>query len=82
MVRVKITIHVDGRVLARAKKKAEAANKTLKQAISEFLKKLGDDDPERDMKEFRSLSDRGNSRGWRFNRNEIYERSNRRAKSL
>lgn len=74
MTRVKITIQIDDRVLARAKKKAEAANKTPEQAIGDYLTKLADDDPERDMEEFRRLSGRGNSHGWKFNRDETYER--------
>jgi len=35
----------------------------------------GGDDPERSIEEFKRLSGRGHSRGWRFDRNEIHERS-------
>jgi len=71
---VKIRVKVDDRVLARARARAEAVGKTIEQLISEYIEKLANDDPERDMEEFRRLSGRGNSRGWRFNRDEIYER--------
>ena len=31
-------------------------------------------DPERSIEEFKRLSGKGNSRGWRFNRDEIHSR--------
>jgi hypothetical protein len=34
----------------------------------------GEDDPNRSVKEFQRLSGRGNSSGWRFNRDEIHSR--------
>ena len=49
--------------------------KSLNQLIRDYLKKLaGSDDPERSIAEFKRLSGRGHSRGWRFNRDEIHER--------
>jgi hypothetical protein len=35
-----------------------------------------EDDPEKSIEEFKQLSGKGNSRGWRFNRDEIHSRSN------
>ncbi len=50
--------------------------KSLNQLVREYLQKLaGGDDPEKSIEEFRRLSGRGHSRGWRFDRNEIHERS-------
>jgi len=50
--------------------------KSLNQLIRDYLDKVaGDDDPERSIAEFQRLSGRGHSRGWRFNRDEIHERS-------
>jgi hypothetical protein len=50
--------------------------KSLNQLIRDYLQELaGSDDPERSIEEFKSLSGQGHSRGWRFNRNEIHERS-------
>jgi len=44
--------------------------------IRDYLQTVaGGDDPERSIKEFKQLSGRGNSRRWRFNRDEIHERS-------
>jgi antitoxin component HigA of HigAB toxin-antitoxin module len=38
-------------------------------------KSAGGIDPEQSIKEFRRMSGRGHSRGWRFNRDEIHERT-------
>ena len=60
---------------SRARKKADALGKSLNQLIRDYLQKLADgDDPEQSIEEFKKLSGRGHSRGWRFNRNEIHER--------
>ena len=49
--------------------------KSLNQEIRDHLQHLaGDDDLERDLKEFERLSGLGDSQGWKFNRDEIHER--------
>jgi Family of unknown function (DUF6364) len=71
-----VTLSIDDQIVARARKKADALGKSLNQLIRDYLHKLaGCDDPDRSIEEFRSLSGRGHSRGWRFDRNEIHERS-------
>jgi hypothetical protein len=71
-----VTLSLDDQVVTRARKKAEALGKSLNQLIRDYLERLaGGDDPERSIKEFKRLSGRGHSRGWRFNRDEIHERS-------
>jgi len=71
-----ITLSVDEQLVRRARRRADALGKSLNQLIRDYLQKLaGGDDPERSIKEFRRLSGKGHSRGWRFNRNEIHERS-------
>jgi hypothetical protein len=71
-----ITLSIDEQLAARARKWAEALGKSLNQLIRDYLQKVaGGDDPEQSIEEFRSLSGKGHSRGWRFNRNEIHERS-------
>ena len=71
-----ITLSIDEHLVARARKKAEALGKSLNQMIRDYLQKVaGADNPERSIDEFERLSGRGNSRGWRFNRNELHERS-------
>ena len=70
-----VTLSVDEQLVARARKRADALGKSLNQLIRDYLQKLaGGDDPERSIEEFRGLSGRGHSRGWRFNRNEIHDR--------
>ena len=71
-----VTLSVDEKVVARARLRAEALGKSLNQLIRDYLQTLaGQDDVERDMEEFRRLSGKGNSRGWKFNREDAYERT-------
>jgi hypothetical protein len=73
---VNITLSVDEQLVARARKRADALGKSLNQLIRDYLQKLvGGDNPEQSIKEFRRLSGKGHSCGWRFNRNQIHERS-------
>ena len=75
-VSMNVTLSVDEQTIARARKKAEALGKSLNQLIRDYLEKLaGGDDPDRSIEEFKRLSGQGHSRGWRFNRDEIHERS-------
>lgn len=71
-----VTLSIDDQVLARARKKAESLGKSLNQLIRDYLDRLaGNDDPERSIEEFKRLSGRGHSHGWRFDRDETHERS-------
>jgi hypothetical protein len=71
-----VTLSIDEQLVARARKKADALGKSLNQLIRDYLQKLaGGDDPERSIEEFNRLSGHGDSRGWRFNRDEIHDRS-------
>ena len=75
-VLMNVTLSVDEQLVARARKKADALGKSLNQLIRDYLQKLaGGDDPEGSIEEFKNLSGQGDSRGWRFDRNEIHERS-------
>lgn len=70
-----VTLSVDEQLLERARNRAEALGKSLNQLIRDYLQTLaGVDDPERSIAEFKRLSGTGNSRGWRFNRDEIHSR--------
>ena len=71
-----ITLSIDEETVAGARKKAEAMGNSLNQLVRDYLQTVaGGDDPERSIKEFKRLSGRGHSRGWRFNRDEIHFRS-------
>ena len=70
-----VTLSLDDQLVTRARKKAEALGKSLNQLIRDYLQTVaGVDDPERSIAEFRRLSGKGHSRGWRFNRDEIHSR--------
>jgi hypothetical protein len=71
-----ITLSVDEQLVSRARKRAEALGTSLNQLVRDYLQKLaGGDDAERSIEEFRRLSGKGHSRGWRFHRDELHERS-------
>lgn len=71
-----VTLSINDQLVARARSKAQAMGKSLNQLIRDHLQSIaGGDDPERSIDEFRRLSGRGHSHGWRFNRDEIHERS-------
>jgi hypothetical protein len=73
---VNVTLSIDDQLVARARKKAKALGKSLNQLIRDYLQTVaGGDDAERSIEEFKRLSGQGRSRGWRFNREEIHERS-------
>lgn len=73
-----LTLSVDQKLVERARKLASGMGKSLNQVIREYLESFtATDDAERDIKELRRLTKlgKGHSGGWRFNRNEIHERS-------
>lgn len=71
-----ITLSIDEQLVVRARKRADALGKSLNQLVRDYLQRVaGGDDPEQSIAEFQRLSGKGNSRGWRFNRDEIHERS-------
>jgi hypothetical protein len=73
---MKITLSIDGQTVKSARRKAAALGNSLNQIFRDYLQRLaGGDDPERSIEEFKALSGSGNSRGWRFNRDDIHERS-------
>lgn len=75
-VLVNLTLSIDEQLLAKARKRADAMGKSLNQLIRDYLQAVaGGDDVERSIAEFKRLSGRGDSGGWRFNRDEIHERS-------
>lgn len=73
-----LTLSIDGRLLKEAREVARSMGKSVNQLVREYLEQLtSKDDPERDIEELRRLSSRsqGRSRGWKFDRDEIHERS-------
>ncbi len=73
-----LTLSVDQQVLERARRVARSMGKSLNELVREYLSNLtAGEDVQRDVDELRELSRRGKgrSRGWRFNREELHERS-------
>ena len=73
-----LTLSIDDRLLKEAREVARSMGKSVNQLVREYLEQLtSKDDPERDIEELRRLSSRsqGRSRGWKFDRDEIHERS-------
>jgi len=70
-----ITLSIDEQTVARAREKLRATGKSLNQEIRDHLRHLaGDDQLERDLEFLEKFSGLGDSKGWKFNRDEIYER--------
>jgi plasmid stability protein len=74
---VYVTLSVGDEVISRARVRAEALGTSVNQLVREYLEQLaGKADPNEDADEFERLSKlaHGDSRGWRFNREELHER--------
>lgn len=72
-----LTLSIHEETLKRARKRAEALGTSVNQLVREYLQQLaGSSDLDARMDEFErlSLESKGNSRGWRFNREEIHAR--------
>lgn len=72
-----LTLSVDDEIIQRARRRADAMGKSVNQLVREYLEHLaGKSDRAALSEEFRqlTLNATGNSRGWKFNREEIHER--------
>jgi len=69
-----LTFWIDDRVVALARKKAQALGKTLDDLIRDYLRTLADDDLEKSIAEFKRLSGGGNSGRSRFDRDQMHTR--------
>ena len=73
-----VTLSVDDGVIHEARRRAEAMGTSVNQLVREYLEQLaGKTDPKADAAEFERLSRaaQGNSRGWKFNREELHDRN-------
>jgi len=73
-----LTLAVDDRLVEQARKIAESQGKSLNQVIREYLEELtAPSTTAGEMEELRrlSLEGQGRSRGWKFDRQEIHERT-------
>jgi antitoxin component of RelBE/YafQ-DinJ toxin-antitoxin module len=72
-----VTLSIDDEIIQEARRRAEAMGTSVNQLVREYLEQLvGKTDAKTDAAEFERLSRaaRGNSRGWKFNREELHER--------
>jgi hypothetical protein len=72
-----ITLSIEDEVIRKARRRAEAMGTSVNQLVREYLKQLaGKTDPNTDGAEFERLSRiaGGNSRGWKFTREELHKR--------
>ena len=76
-VLMNITLAVNDEVVTAARRRAEVLGTSVNQLVREYLEQLaGKTDPKKDAEEFVRLSrlSNGNSKGWKFNRDEAHER--------
>ena len=69
-----LTLSIEEQVVERAREKLRACGKTLNQEIRDHLLHIaGDDDVEHDIEGYLRRVGQGNSGGWKWNRDELYE---------
>ena len=72
-----LTLSIDDEIIRSARRRAEAMGTRVNQLVRDYLEQLaGRSDPNANAAEFEKLSRlaKGNSRGWKFNRQELHER--------
>jgi hypothetical protein len=71
-----VTLSIDEKLLERVREKLRATGKTVNQEIREHFQHLvGEDEQlESDLEFLDSYSGLGDSKGWKWNREEAYER--------
>ncbi|MGA2116265.1 MAG: DUF6364 family protein [Bryobacteraceae bacterium] len=72
-----VTLSIDDGLVQEARRRAEAMGTSVNQLVREYLEQFaGKTDPDADAAEFErlSLAAQGDSRGWKFNRDELHQR--------
>lgn len=71
-----ITLAIDDNTVKEAREVAKAMGKSLNQLIREELERLTKKHHlEQTLEELKFLDGQGNSQGWKFNREELHERT-------
>ncbi len=68
-----LTLSIDERTVKKARKISQSLGKSLNQMIREYLQGLSSEDSS--IAELRRLPATGDRKGWKFNRDEIHERT-------
>jgi hypothetical protein len=71
-----LTLSLDERLLEKAREKLRATGKTVNQEIREHFQRIVGDDEQlaADLEFLERTAGLGDSNGWKFNRDELYER--------
>lgn len=69
-----LQLSIDDHIVQEARRVAETLGTSVDQLVLDFLHRLTSQQLDEEMEELRRLSGQGDSRGWKFNRDEIYER--------
>lgn len=72
-----ITLSINEETVKRAREKLRAVGKSVNEEIREHLRHVAGEDKEEVeewIQRLHALSGKGNSHGWKFNRDEIHER--------
>ena len=71
-----ITLSIDEKTVIEARKVAVSMGKSLNQIIREDLERLTHKQNRNNaLEEFKGLTGQGNSKKWKFNRDELHERT-------
>jgi len=71
---VNITLSIDEQIVERAREKLRATGKSVNDEIRDHLRHVaGEDDLESALEAFEKRAGQGNSGGWKWNRDELYE---------
>ena len=73
-----VTLAIEDQLIQEARRRAEAMGTSVNQLVRQYLEQfVGKSDSNADAAEFERLSRaaQGNSGGWKFNREELHERS-------
>ncbi len=75
-VRMNITLSIDEKLVERVREKLRATGKTVNQEIREHFRHLVGDDEQlaSDLEFLDKFSGLGDSKGWKWNREDAYER--------
>lgn len=69
-----VTLSIDEKVVERAREKLRAVGKSINQEIREHLARVaGEEDLERDIEFLKKTAGLGDSKGWKWNREDAYE---------
>jgi hypothetical protein len=70
-----LQLSIDDRIVQGARKVAESMGTSIDQLVRDYLERLtSQQNVDDEIEELRRLSGQGDSRGWKFNRDELHER--------